>query len=309
MNNESKSNRIFYFGKSSIKDGELVLTQNLYRKKVLNRVIEVEVPEECIKQGFAYVPTLTYTTVSYNNSGDELIYDENQNRKIYFLNDENIPHMFESSKEVTESAEWGKAIDFYEKTSRSSTKKFVTMYNIKINDTDDEKVPHVYGECEDNIHSATYSIEKVFIDNTYPIWIGKNRKGVYKASLDEDTLNRFENVWCSSVKMVNNDRVYMISVYHGYDYNYGGNPAIYDVYSTCSQLFHSVTEAKKSKFYKKYLDKANENPDDHIISNFGIACKEEYGDDEFLYGDVMENRWNLSIKSVRVISSNKTEIK
>lgn len=307
MNIESKGNRIFYFGKNGILDTGLVLTQNLYRKKVLIRVMEVEVPEDCIKQGFVYIPVLTYSSSYNHSSADELQYDNDGNRKYYFINDKNIPHMFKTSEEAAESDEWKKAVEFYE--TCLMRKKFATMYDSKISDTDDEKVPHVFGECNDNIHNATYNIEKVFIDNTYPIWIGKNRKGVYKASLDEDTLNRFEDVWCSSVKMVNNDRVYMIRVYRGYDYNYGGNPAIYDVYTTCSQLFHSVTEAKKSKFYKEYLDKANEKPDDHIITNFGIACKEEFGDDEFLYGDVMENRWNLSIKPVRVISASKTEIK
>ena len=307
MNNESKSNRIFYIGKNGILDTGLVLTQNLHRKKTLKRVIEVEVPEECIEQGFAYIPVLFYTSKYMHSSFDELTYDENHNRKYYFLNDKNSPHMFKTSKEVIESDEWKRALDFYEKTSRIDD-KFVTMYDSKINDTDEEKVPHIYGDYDDS-HCATYGIEKVFIDNTYPIWIGKNRRGVYKASLDEDTLNKFENVWCSSVKMVNNDRVYMISVYHGYDYNYGGNPAIYDVHSTCSQLFHSVTEAKKSKFYNEYLKKAKENPDEHIITNFGIACKGDFEDDEFLYGDVMENKWNLSIKPVRVISPNKSEIK
>lgn len=132
------------------------------------------------------------------------------------------------------------------------------------------------------------------------IYCGRNRKGVWKASLDEEKLSRFEDVFESEVETIHNNKVYMIQTYKGYDYNYGSeiNP-IYDAVSRVWRLFHSVSAAKKHEVWKEREKLAKENPKDYHVTPFSIASDDS--GEPFTYGDVMNGKFNMKIISIRVI--------
>lgn len=132
------------------------------------------------------------------------------------------------------------------------------------------------------------------------LYCGRNRKGVWKASFDEEKLSRFEDVFESEVETVHNNKVYMIHAYHGYDYNYGSeiNP-IFDVNRYVYQLFHSVSAAKKHETWKKREQLAKDNPKEYHVTPSSIAS-DDFGE-PFTYGDAMSGKFNMEIIGVRVI--------
>lgn len=132
------------------------------------------------------------------------------------------------------------------------------------------------------------------------LYCGRNRKGVWKASFDEDKLIRFKDVFESDVETVHNDKVYMIHTYHGFDYNYCSeiNP-IFDVDSYVYQLFHSVSAAKKCETWKKRERLAKNKPEEYYVTPFSIAS-DDFGE-PFIYGDAMSGKFNMEIIGVRVI--------
>lgn len=132
------------------------------------------------------------------------------------------------------------------------------------------------------------------------IYCGRNRKGVWKASLDREKLSRFENVFESEVETVHNNKVYMIRTYFGYDYNYVSkiNP-IFDVDRYVYQLFHSVSAAKKHEVWKKRERLAEENPGEYHVTPFSIASDDS--GEPFTHGDAMSGKFNMKIIGVRII--------
>lgn len=74
--------------------------------------------------------------------------------------------------------------------------------------------------------------------------------------------------------------------------------SIYEVVDV-SKLFHSVGSAKKSDLWKKAASLAKANSEDFHVESFLIASGDEGL--PFLSGDVMENKFNMSIVPVRVI--------
>lgn len=132
------------------------------------------------------------------------------------------------------------------------------------------------------------------------LYCGRNRKGVWKASLDESKLGRFDNVFESEVETIHNDKVYMIRTYYGYDYNYGStvNP-IYNDIRYNQILYHSVSAAKKDEIWKKRETVAKEKPGDYHVTPFSIAS-DDYGE-PFIYGDAMQGKFNMKIIGVKVI--------
>lgn len=130
------------------------------------------------------------------------------------------------------------------------------------------------------------------------LYCGRNRKGVWKASFDEEKLSRFEDVFESEVETIHNDNVYMISTYYGYDYSYdfsGMSNVIKHVY----QLFHSVSAAKKHRIWKEREQLAKENPCEYHVTPFSIAS-DDFGE-PFTYGDAMSGKFNMEIIGVRII--------
>lgn len=132
------------------------------------------------------------------------------------------------------------------------------------------------------------------------IYCGKNKKGVWKASLDESKLYRFDHVFECDVETIHNNRLYMIKTYYGFDYDYYSetNP-IYSDTKYIFQLYHSVSAAKKNETWKAREKLAKENPDQYHVTLFSIAS-DSYGE-PFTYGDVMEGKFNMQIVPIRVI--------
>lgn len=132
------------------------------------------------------------------------------------------------------------------------------------------------------------------------IYCGKNRKGVWKASLDETKLSKFDRVFESEVETIHNDKVYMIQTYYGFDYNYGSsfNP-IYDVVRHVPELFHSVSAAKKNKIWEERENLAKEEHEKYHITPFSIAS-DDFGE-PFVYGDVMQDKFNMKIIGIKII--------
>lgn len=132
------------------------------------------------------------------------------------------------------------------------------------------------------------------------LYCGMNRKGLWKASLDEAIMEKFANVFESEVETIHNSKVYMIRTYYGFDYNYSSsiNP-VFDVNRYVWQLFHSVSAAKKNKIWKEREKLAKENPKDYHVTPFSIAS-DDYGE-PFAYGDAMMGKFNMEIIGVKVI--------
>lgn len=130
------------------------------------------------------------------------------------------------------------------------------------------------------------------------IYCGRNRKGVWKASLEEEKLSRFEDVFESEVETVHNNKVYMIQTYYGYDYAYDFS-SMNDVIKHVYELFHSVSAAKKHDAWKKREQLAKENPEKYHVTPFSIAS-DDFGE-PFTYGDAMNGKFNMEIIGVRVI--------
>ena len=132
------------------------------------------------------------------------------------------------------------------------------------------------------------------------IYCGKNRKGVWKASLEKKKLEKFDNVFSTEIETIHNNKVYMINTYYGFDYNYGmSNNNIYDVVRNVPEIFHSVHFAKKNRVWRDREKIAKENPEGYHITPFSIAS-DDFGE-PFTYGDVMEGKFNMEIIGVKVI--------
>lgn len=132
------------------------------------------------------------------------------------------------------------------------------------------------------------------------IYCGKNRKGVWKASLDRMKLEKFYPVFSCEIETVYNNKVYMIQTYYGFDYNYGSevNP-MYNVIRHVPEVFHSVHSAKKNQAWEEKEKLAKENPEKYHTTPFSIAS--DNGGEPFEYGDVMEGKFNMEIIGVKVI--------
>ena len=130
------------------------------------------------------------------------------------------------------------------------------------------------------------------------IYFGKNRKGQWKASLDINKVSKLDNLQECKVETVHNNRVYIVTAYLGFDYDILGG-RILDV-NQHSQVYHSVNAAKKSELWQSAVKKYNENPSAYIVNDFMIANDDGTGT-PFYYGDVMEGKFNVQIKPVRVI--------
>lgn len=136
--------------------------------------------------------------------------------------------------------------------------------------------------------------------NNMKIYCGKNRKGVWKASLDKTKLSKFDRVFESEVETIHNDKVYMIQTYYRYDYIYGSsfNP-IYDVVIHVPELFHSVSAAKKNEIWKERENLAKAEPEKYHTTPFSIAS-DNFGE-PFVYEDVMRDKFNMKIIGIKVI--------
>lgn len=130
------------------------------------------------------------------------------------------------------------------------------------------------------------------------VYVGRNRKGVWKASLDYEKIKNFDCLREADLPVVH-DKVYMIRIYYGYDYDYySESQPIRDDVKYSYEVYHSVSSLKKSDFWKEKERLAKENPDKYHVTPFSIAS--DHHGKPFLYGDVMEGMFNMEIISVKV---------
>lgn len=128
------------------------------------------------------------------------------------------------------------------------------------------------------------------------IYCGRNRKGVWKASTDITKIQMFNDLFSCNVDVIHNNRVYMLRTYYGFDY---GLTSMNDVVEYVRKCFHSVSEAKKDETWKEKEKLSTESPNEYHVTPFSIASDDNGVPFEF--GDVMENKFNIQIISVRVI--------
>ena len=137
------------------------------------------------------------------------------------------------------------------------------------------------------------------------IYVGRNHKGTYKASLDKEKLAKFDNVFETELPIIHNNKVYIIKTYYGYDYKYGFGEwdstvdELVDVVTVVTTAFHSVTSAKKSKTWKGKENLAKENPEKFHVTPFSIVS-DDCGS-PFICGDTMLGMFNMEIIAVRLI--------
>lgn len=132
------------------------------------------------------------------------------------------------------------------------------------------------------------------------LYCGKNLNGIWKASLDEAKVDKFSDLFESDVDVIHNNKVYLIRIYHGYDYDYGSKTnSFFDVATYVRQLFHSVMSAKKCDAWKEKERLAKENPEEYHVTPFSIAS-DDFGK-PFIYGDRFSGKFNMEIIGVRVI--------
>lgn len=128
------------------------------------------------------------------------------------------------------------------------------------------------------------------------VYCGKNRKGVWKASLDEKKLEKFEDVFCDDVDVIHNHTLYMIQTYYGIDYGYD---SINDVKTYVHKLFHSVSAAKKNHTWRVKEQEAKETPEKFHVTPFLIAS-DDFGH-PFTFGSADQNMFRMDIIRVKVI--------
>lgn len=131
------------------------------------------------------------------------------------------------------------------------------------------------------------------------VYCGRNRNGKWKASLDREKLNRFDNVFESEVETIHDNKLYMIKTYYGFDYDYYGPNGIYDDVKYVLEAFHSVSAAKKHSRWQLGEALVKENPSEYHVTPFSIAS-DDHGK-PFFYGDVMEDKFNMQIIKINVI--------
>lgn len=135
------------------------------------------------------------------------------------------------------------------------------------------------------------------------IYVGRNHKGTYKASLDKNKLTKFDNVFETELPVIYNNKAYIIKTYHGYDYEYGFGTYygshIRDVVTVVTTAFHSVTSAKRNETWKRKENLAKENPEKFHVTPFSIAS-DDCGS-PFICGDTMLGMFNMEIIAVKLI--------
>ena len=129
------------------------------------------------------------------------------------------------------------------------------------------------------------------------LYYGKTKKGYWLASKDESKL-KMPQVYDCEVETIHNNKVWMLRVYKGFDYNYA-NGGIYDdvIYS---KLYHSLSKLKKdNETWKEAERLAKENPKKYHVTPFSIAS-DDYGE-PFMYGDCFQGKFNIKAIQIKVI--------
>lgn len=130
------------------------------------------------------------------------------------------------------------------------------------------------------------------------VYVGRNRNGVWKASLDYEKVKYFDHLREVDLPVVH-EKVYLIQVYNGFDYDcYSETNPIRDDVRYSQEVYHSVSSLKKSDLWKAKEKLVKENPEKYHVTPFSIAS-DQYGK-PFICGDVMEGMFNMKIIVVKV---------
>lgn len=107
-------------------------------------------------------------------------------------------------------------------------------------------------------------------------------------------MSKFDRIFESEVETIHNEKVYMIQTYYGFDYN-----PICDVIKYVPELFHSISAAKKNEIWKERENLVKAEPEKFHITPISIAS-DDFGE-PFVYGDVMQDKFNMKIIGIKVI--------
>lgn len=92
-----------------------------------------------------------------------------------------------------------------------------------------------------------------------------------------------------------------ITGYHGYNYDFTRGK-IYDV-TTTSKIYSCSSDAKTDNIWQSAMKRAEkEGPDEVRVSDDRVTCIDHDGY-PFVHGDIMEDKFNVSIKRIRVDKS------
>ena len=126
------------------------------------------------------------------------------------------------------------------------------------------------------------------------IYYGRTKDGFWKASPNPQMLNGVTvDLHQTNLQTVNNNKVYMIVTYHGYDYDYyTGN---INTVESFSKLFHSVHSAQNSDKWRDY----KAVPDVHDISPIEIAS--DNNGEPFIQGSILCGKFHAKIIGLKLI--------
>ena len=129
------------------------------------------------------------------------------------------------------------------------------------------------------------------------VYYGKNRRGVWRAALNRDRLAKFDEVYSADLPEVH-DKVFMVQIYHGFDYNYNTG-GIFDVFQYGKTVHHSLRSLKKNDpLWLKNAALIKEHPGEYFVDDFTIATM--VGGEPFTYGDAMGDDFNMKVISIKV---------
>lgn len=89
-----------------------------------------------------------------------------------------------------------------------------------------------------------------------------------------------------------------VHAYYGYDYDYDGL-SIFDRRQS-SHIYSCTDMAKQDDLWSALMHIAQSDPSNYIIADNKISSRNSNGE-EFIHGDCFQNRFNCSIRRIRVI--------
>lgn len=128
------------------------------------------------------------------------------------------------------------------------------------------------------------------------VYFGRNKRGIWKASLDVSKVNRMGDFNSVEVEkdQFHNNKMYMVTVYRGCDYSDCG---MYNVTAHTS-LYASVNKAKHSDMWKQAMEEYKKAPEKFHKTEISIASDDN--GQPFTYGDVMQGMFSMKIIGVKV---------
>lgn len=129
------------------------------------------------------------------------------------------------------------------------------------------------------------------------VFVGKNKRGIWRAALNRDKVAKLDNLMEVELPVIY-DKVFMVQIYHGFDYLYESGRII-DVVQHSSTVYHSLRSLKKNDpLWLKTVAYVKEHPGEYFVDDFTIATME--GGEPFTYGDAMGDDFNMKAISIKI---------